>query len=54
VGVGFFRDPEELEMAWCNDDVRASSIGALHLSSSTKPKFRNLGNAKEVDSVTGN
>jgi len=35
-------------MAWCDDDVRVSSIGALHPSSSVKPKFWESRNTKEV------
>jgi len=28
-GVGFFCDLEERKMAWCDDDVRVSSIGGF-------------------------
>ena len=49
-----FHDPEDLEVAWHDNDVRASSVVGLHPSSSVKPKFRESWNVKGSDSMTGN
>jgi len=53
-GVDIFRDPEDPEVAWHDDDVKVGSVRGLHPSLSVKPKFWESRNVKGSDSVTWN
>jgi len=53
-GVEIFHDLDDLEVAWCDDDVKVGSVRGLHPSSSMKPKFWESQNMKGSDSMTQN